>query len=66
MSFFDEVDAEADRVGASVRLACQQMPDPEPLTMFDDVLTAETRQLAAERSEFAAYLDSFAAAEEGR
>ena len=66
MSFFDEVDAEAARVGASVRTACQQMPDPEPLSMFDDVLTSETRQLANERAEFAAYLDSFAAAEEGR
>ena len=66
MSFFDEVDAEAARVGTSVRTACQQMPDPEPLSMFDDVLTSETRQLADERAEFAAYLDSFAAAEEGR
>jgi 2-oxoisovalerate dehydrogenase E1 component alpha subunit len=42
------------------------MPDPEPLSMFDDVLTSETGQLAAERAEFAAYLDSFVAAEEGR
>jgi 2-oxoisovalerate dehydrogenase E1 component alpha subunit len=66
MSFFDEVDAEAARVGNSVRTACQQMPDPEPLSMFDDVLTSETRQLAHERAEFAAYLDSFAVAEEGR
>jgi pyruvate dehydrogenase E1 component alpha subunit len=66
MSFFDEVDAEAARVGGSVRAACQQMPDPDPLSMFDDVLTGETRQLAGERAEFAAYLDSFAAAEEGR
>jgi 2-oxoisovalerate dehydrogenase E1 component alpha subunit len=66
MSFFDEVDAEAARVGTSVRTACQQMPDPEPLSLFDDVLTSETRQLARERAEFAAYLDSFAAAGEGR
>ncbi len=66
MSFFDEVDAEAARVGTSVRTACQQMPDPEPLSMFDDVLTTQTRELARERAEFAAYLDSFAAAEEGR
>jgi 2-oxoisovalerate dehydrogenase E1 component alpha subunit len=66
MSFFDEVDAEAAKVGTSVRTACQQMPDPEPLSMFDDVLTTETRQLARERAEFAAYLDSFAGAEEGR
>ncbi len=66
MSFFDKVDAEAAQIGASVRTACQQMPDPEPLSMFDDVLTSQTRQLADERAEFAAYLDSFATAEEGR
>jgi 2-oxoisovalerate dehydrogenase E1 component alpha subunit len=66
MSFFEEIDAEAAAVGASVRLACQQMPDPEPLSMFDNILTSETAQLAGERAEFAAYLDSFVAAEESR
>jgi len=60
MGFFDAVEAEAAEVGARVRAACQQMPDPEPLSMFDNVLTAETAQLAAERDAFAAYLDSFA------
>jgi hypothetical protein len=34
--------------------------------MFDNVLTTETRQLAAERAEFAAYLDSFVAEEAAR
>jgi pyruvate dehydrogenase E1 component alpha subunit len=63
MSFFDEVEVEAAEVGARVRLACQQMPDPEPTSMFDDVLTSETPQLAAERGAFAAYLDSFEADE---
>ncbi|HKD90132.1 MAG TPA: pyruvate dehydrogenase (acetyl-transferring) E1 component subunit alpha [Streptosporangiaceae bacterium] len=70
MDFFDAVEAEAAEVGARVRAACQQMPDPEPLSMFDNVLTAETAQLAAERDAFATYLDSFAdeavAAGEGR
>src|SRR5215510_5666524 len=70
MGFFDAVEAEAAEVGARVRAACQQMPDPEPLSMFDNVLTAETAQLAAERDAFATYLDSFAdeavAAGEGR
>jgi 2-oxoisovalerate dehydrogenase E1 component alpha subunit len=60
MSFFDDVEAEAAEVGARIRLACQQMPDPEPLSMFDNVLTSETRELAAERAQFAAYLDSLA------
>jgi 2-oxoisovalerate dehydrogenase E1 component alpha subunit len=63
MAFFDEVDAAADEVGARIRQACLEMPDPQPLSMFDNVYTSEHRPLAAEREEFAAYLDSFAAEE---
>jgi 2-oxoisovalerate dehydrogenase E1 component alpha subunit len=66
MSFFDEVEAEAADVGARVRKSCQEMPDPQPLSMFDDVLTSETEQLAAERAAFAAYLDSFVGEEAAR
>ena len=66
MSFFDEVDAEAAAVGSRIRAGCQQMPDPTPDSMFDNVLTSETPQLAAERAEFAAYLDSFLAEETAR
>jgi 2-oxoisovalerate dehydrogenase E1 component alpha subunit len=64
--FLDEVEAEADAVGARIRKACQEMPDPEPLTMFDNVYTSPTRSLDAERDQFAAYLDSFVATEAGR
>jgi hypothetical protein len=39
------------------------MPDPAPDSMFDNVLTTDTSQLAAERAEFDAYLDSFVAEE---
>ena len=66
MSFFDEVEAEATMVGTRVRAACLEMADPEPTAMFDDVLVSETRQLAAERAEFAAYLDSFVGEEAAR
>jgi 2-oxoisovalerate dehydrogenase E1 component alpha subunit len=66
MSFFDEVEAEATRVGARVRAACLDMPDPAPTTMFDNVLVDETAQLAAERAEFAEYLDSFVGEEAAR
>ncbi len=66
MSFFDEVEAEAAETGRRVRAACLEMPDPEPTSMFDDVLTSETAQLAAERAEFAAYLDSFVGEEAAR
>ena len=61
-----QVEAEAAAVGARVRAGCQQMADPAPDSMFDDVLTAETPQLAAQRAEFAAYLDSFVAEEAAR
>jgi hypothetical protein len=42
------------------------MADPAPESMFDNVLTTETPQLAAERAEFTAYLDSFVAEEVAR
>ena len=42
------------------------MPDPEPLSMFDNVYTSPTRPLAAERERLAAYLDSFVETEAGR
>ncbi len=63
MSFFDEVAAEADKVGARVRTACQQMPGPDPLSMFDNVYAGAHGLLAAERAQLAAYLDSFTAQE---
>ncbi len=66
MSFFEQIEAEAAAVGASVRAGCQQMPDPAPDSMFDNVLTSETPQLAAERAGFAAYLDSFVGEEAAR
>jgi pyruvate dehydrogenase E1 component alpha subunit len=66
MQFLDEVEAAADEVGARVRKACQEMADPEPMSMFDHVYTSPTRPLEAERAGFAAYLDSFAETEAGR
>jgi 2-oxoisovalerate dehydrogenase E1 component alpha subunit len=66
MQFFDEVEAAADEVGARVRRECQEMPDPTPDSMFDNVYTGPTRQLEAERAQFAAYLDSFVDEEAGR
>ena len=59
--FFADVDAEADRLGAEVREACRTMPDPPPLAIFDDVYAGPDAIGAAEREQFAAYLDSFAA-----
>ena len=64
--FFADVDAEADQVGATVREACRTMPDPPPMTMFDNVYTGTNPIVAAEREQFAAYLDSFETEEAAR
>jgi 2-oxoisovalerate dehydrogenase E1 component alpha subunit len=57
--FFAEVDAEAKQVGARVREACRNMPDPPPLDLFDQVYAEPTVILREEREQYAAYLDSF-------
>ena len=57
--FLAAVDAEAKQVGARVREACRTMPDPPPLSIFDDVYAEPTSTLREEREQYAAYLDSF-------
>jgi len=63
-SFFDAIDAEAADTGRSVRQACLAMPDPEPMAIFENVYSEPNALLAAEREQFAAYLDSFEPEEE--
>ncbi|WP_157509026.1 pyruvate dehydrogenase (acetyl-transferring) E1 component subunit alpha [Luteipulveratus halotolerans] len=58
-AFFDAVDAEADELAARIRKACQEMPDPELPTMFDDIYVDEHPVVAAERAEFVSYHSSF-------
>jgi pyruvate dehydrogenase E1 component alpha subunit len=65
-SFFAAVSAEADEVGAGVRRSCIEMPDPAPLSMFDNIYTETADLLEAERAQLAAYLDSFISEEDGR
>jgi pyruvate dehydrogenase E1 component alpha subunit len=57
--FFAAVDDEAGQVGARVREACRTMPDPPPLSMFENVYAEPTSILREEREQYAAYLDSF-------
>jgi 2-oxoisovalerate dehydrogenase E1 component alpha subunit len=57
--FFAAVEAEAKQVGARVRDACRSMPDPAPLSIFDEVYSEPTSILREEREQYAAYLDSF-------
>jgi 2-oxoisovalerate dehydrogenase E1 component alpha subunit len=59
-SFFEKIDAEADRLGARIREACRSMPDPAPLSAFEHVYAGPQAILDAERDGYAAYLDSFA------
>ncbi len=66
MKFFDEVDAEANELGTRVRKACLEMPDPEPLAMFENVYAEPNALVDAERAQFAAYLDSFVQPEGAR
>lgn len=63
--FVHAVDAEADELGARLRDACLQLPDPPPLSMFDGVHSEEHPLVTEERAQFAAYLDSFADTPEG-
>jgi 2-oxoisovalerate dehydrogenase E1 component alpha subunit len=63
--FFAAVDAEADEVGAQVRKSCLTMPDPQPLSIFENVYDDPSPQLDGERERFTAYLDSFTGEEVG-
>ena len=65
-AFFEDVDAEAARLGTRVRQSCLEMPDPDPAAMFENVYAGPTALIEAERRQFAAYLDSFVPEGEAR
>jgi pyruvate dehydrogenase E1 component alpha subunit len=65
-SFFEGIEAEANQVGTRVRKSCLEMPDPEPLSMFDNVYAEPNALVELERERFAAYLDSFTGEEAAR
>ena len=65
-AFFEAIDAEADEVGRRVRNGCLSMPDPQPLSMFDNIYAEPNALLRAEREQYAAYLDTFADQEVAR
>ncbi|HEY0902863.1 MAG TPA: pyruvate dehydrogenase (acetyl-transferring) E1 component subunit alpha [Marmoricola sp.] len=58
-AFFDGVEKEADELGAHLRDGCRALPDPAPLSIFDQVYAEQTDELAEQRDGFAAYLASF-------
>jgi 2-oxoisovalerate dehydrogenase E1 component alpha subunit len=57
--FFDEVDAEAEKLGEHLREGCRALPEPNVLDIFDQVFVEQTPELAAQKDQFAAYLASF-------
>jgi 2-oxoisovalerate dehydrogenase E1 component alpha subunit len=64
--FFSDLEAESDEVGAGIRKACREMPDPDPLTIFENVYAEPNPLLESERDQYAAYLESFAVEEATR
>jgi 2-oxoisovalerate dehydrogenase E1 component alpha subunit len=58
-AFFTALEAESNEVGARIRKACRDMPDPGPLRIFDNVYAEPNPLVEAERDQYAAYLESF-------
>ena len=65
-NFFTGVSAEADEVGTRIRKACLEMPDPDPLSMFDNIYAERSGLLEQERAQLAEYLSSFVSEEAAR
>ncbi len=57
--YFHGIEAEADELAARLRKGCLEMPDPNPLDIFDQVYEETTPELREQRDGFAAYLASF-------
>ncbi|MPZ63940.1 MAG: pyruvate dehydrogenase (acetyl-transferring) E1 component subunit alpha [Propionibacteriales bacterium] len=62
--YFNEVDTESNALAARLREGCLAMPDPSPLSIFDQVYADQTPELAEQKAQFATYLASFADAPE--
>jgi 2-oxoisovalerate dehydrogenase E1 component alpha subunit len=58
-SFFEGVEHDADELAARIRKGCLEMPDPDPLSMFDSVYDEITPLLEQQRDEFSTYLSGF-------
>ncbi len=58
-SWFEELDVEADTLAARLRESCLNLPDPDPLSMFDNVYSESTAPLLEQRQVYADYLKTF-------
>jgi 2-oxoisovalerate dehydrogenase E1 component alpha subunit len=59
--WFQELDGEADGLARRLRAECLGMPDPDPVSMFEQVYEQQTESLQAEQLGYAEYLTSFEA-----
>ncbi|HYN93114.1 MAG TPA: pyruvate dehydrogenase (acetyl-transferring) E1 component subunit alpha [Pilimelia sp.] len=57
--FFAEVDADAQRRAVDLRERVLAMPDPAPISLFDNVYPHGSPLLAEQRGQFARYQESF-------
>ena len=57
--FFGQVDADANTVALDLRERVLAMPDPQPVTMFDNVYPGGSAEVDAQRAEFVKYQASF-------
>ena len=57
--FFEQIDAEADQFALHIRAGCLSLPDPDPISLFDNVYAGGSTLLDEERAQMTAYLDSF-------
>jgi 2-oxoisovalerate dehydrogenase E1 component alpha subunit len=58
-AFFDSVEHDADELAARIRKGCLEMPDPDPMSMFDAVYDETTPLLQQQKAEFETYLSGF-------
>ncbi len=56
--FFDAIEAESQQLAEHVRSGCRALPDPTPESVFEHVYTDMPAELAEQRDEFVAFVDS--------
>ncbi|GAA0960111.1 pyruvate dehydrogenase (acetyl-transferring) E1 component subunit alpha [Kribbella koreensis] len=57
--FFEQIEAEADQVAATLRAGCLAMPDPKMTDFFEHAYVEKTPQLAEQQAQYDAYAASF-------
>ncbi|WP_433012213.1 pyruvate dehydrogenase (acetyl-transferring) E1 component subunit alpha [Kribbella sp. CA-294648] len=57
--FFEQIEAEADQVAATLRAGCLAMPDPKMTDFFEHAYVEKTPQLVEQQAQYNAYAASF-------